>query len=95
MRVLLFSSLVLLIGSPAFSQSSREWPVYGGSAESTRYSSLKQINEANVKGLEIAWTYDVTDGAPDCRPARSSIDGLLYANTPGGRIVALMRRPGS
>jgi glucose dehydrogenase len=30
---------------------------YGGGAEGSRYSPLKQINRSNVQRLEIAWTY--------------------------------------
>jgi hypothetical protein len=35
-----------------------DWPVYGGSPGSTRYSSLKPINQSNVSQLQVAWTYD-------------------------------------
>jgi|GEM_PF-3538316 glucose dehydrogenase len=31
------------------------WEVYGGSKKSIRYSSLKQINTANVNQLQVAW----------------------------------------
>ena len=31
------------------------WPVWGGNAAGTRYSSLAQINTKNVDDLEIAW----------------------------------------
>jgi len=82
------SPIFLLIASAAFAQSSREWPVYGGNAESTRYSPLKQINKGNVKRLEVAWTYDVTDGRTGLQTNPIVVDGLLYANTPGGKIFS-------
>jgi len=34
-----------------------EWPFYGGDAGATKYSSLDQINAANVKDLKIVWQW--------------------------------------
>ena len=31
------------------------WPTYAGDYSQRRYSSLKQINQANIKGLTLAW----------------------------------------
>ena len=87
MTVFPISSLLALVFSlPAFPQ---EWPVYGGSPESTRYSPLKQINRANVSRLQVAWTYDVSDGRGGLQTNPIILDGVLYANTPGGKIIAL------
>ena len=33
------------------------WPTYHGDYSGRRYSTLKQINTANVKGLTLAWVY--------------------------------------
>jgi len=33
------------------------WPTYHGDYSGRRYSTLKQINAANVKGLTLAWVY--------------------------------------
>ena len=35
------------------------WPTYHGDYTGRRYSTLKQINTANVKGLTLAWVYRV------------------------------------
>ena len=35
------------------------WPTYHGDYSGRRYSTLKQINAANVKGLTLAWVYRV------------------------------------
>ena len=43
---------------PGVSARSREWPVYGGSAASDRYSPLTAITTANVSQLVEAWRYD-------------------------------------
>ena len=37
------------------------WSEYGGSADASQYSSLKQINRTNVKQLRIAWKYPTGD----------------------------------
>lgn len=38
------------------------WPTYSGDYSGKRYSSLKQINQSNVKGLTLAWLSRVTAG---------------------------------
>jgi glucose dehydrogenase len=58
---LLSVSLLAAVGADNL-QTQRERPVYGGSPEGTRYSSLKQITPANVKQLDVAWTCDTGDG---------------------------------
>ena len=42
----------------------RDWAVYGGAPEATRYSRLKQIDRATVSRLKVAWTYDTGDAYP-------------------------------
>jgi quinoprotein glucose dehydrogenase len=75
----------------------RDWAVYGGGAESIRYSALTQINRGNVARLEVAWTYDTGDVFPDsemeCNPI--VVNGLLYATTPKLRLIALDAATGS
>jgi alcohol dehydrogenase (cytochrome c) len=38
------------------------WPVYSGDYSGRRYSSLKQIDQTNVKNLTLAWASRVTAG---------------------------------
>jgi quinoprotein glucose dehydrogenase len=66
-----------------------EWPVYGGSPGSLRYSNLKQINQVNVRQLQIAWTFDAGDGAGGLETNPIIVDGILYANTPKHKVFAL------
>ncbi len=68
-----------------------EWPVYGGNPEGTRYSPLKQINRSNVSRLQVAWTYDVSGGGGrgGLQTHPIVVNGILYANTPGGKVIAL------
>jgi quinoprotein glucose dehydrogenase len=86
MRVALL--LCLGVGAQA---ADRGWPAYGGSPEQTRYSKLAQINRTNVTKLAVAWTYDTGDmfkgSEMQCNPI--VVDGVLYATSPKGRVIAL------
>jgi glucose dehydrogenase len=37
------------------------WPVYGGSKDEIHYSTLRQIDTANVGGLRQVWVYHCGD----------------------------------
>ena len=67
------------------------WPTYGGSPENIHYSTLKQIDPANVSQLQVAWTYDTGDAFQgsemECDPI--VVNGVLFATTPKLRVVAL------
>ncbi len=66
----------------------RQWPAYGGGPEGIRYSPLDQIDRANVRRLERAWTYDSREeGGLQTNPI--VVEGVLYATTPKHRVVAL------
>ena len=71
----------------------RDWPVYGGAPEDTRYSHLAQINRENVKKLQVAWTYD-TGEAGGLQTSPIIVDGVLYAYTPTQKVIALDARTG-
>jgi glucose dehydrogenase len=76
-------------GIPA--EGYRNWKVYGGGADSIRYSALEQINRRNVHRLQLAWRYDTSDAFPgsqmECNPV--VVDGVLFATTPKLRVIAL------
>jgi quinoprotein glucose dehydrogenase len=76
-----------------------EWRYFGGNKAFTRYSSLAQINRANVKDLRIAWrrpavSDQLAQAFPELRPnnyLRSTpivIGGVLYAQNVHGLVVA-------
>ena len=82
--------LLLLAATLAFAADApREWPVYGGNSEGLRHSALKQINRANVGQLAVAWTYDAQDGPGGLQTSPIVVNGVLYANTPKSRAIAL------
>jgi quinoprotein glucose dehydrogenase len=70
------------------SEENRDWPAYGGSAEETHYSSLSQINRANVKQLRVAWSFDTGEpGGLETSPI--IVNGVLYGITPTQKVFAL------
>ncbi|HTW64612.1 MAG TPA: PQQ-binding-like beta-propeller repeat protein [Bryobacteraceae bacterium] len=61
-----------VLASSAFAQpasqstgaAAGEWHYYGSDAHSTKYSPLDQINQDNVKQLQIAWHWDAANFSP-------------------------------
>ncbi|PSR57025.1 pyrrolo-quinoline quinone [Adhaeribacter arboris] len=63
---------------PAF--GSKQWAEYLGGPERNHYSTLEQINPANVKQLQVAWQYRTLDsGQIQCNPI--IVDNILYGMT--------------
>ena len=60
---------------------------YLGGAESSQYSSLKQINKSNVKQLEVAWMYEAGPGVYTFNPL--VVDGVMYVLAQSNSVVAL------
>src|ERR1700688_659100 len=64
--------LAALLIAPAFAQPldpalltkplGDSWPTYSGDYSGKRYSSLKQVDQSNVKNLTLAWASRVTAG---------------------------------
>lgn len=74
--------------SGAQSSESRDWPVYNGDSNGDHYSPLARINRQNVTGLRVAWQFDTgEEGGLETNPL--VIAGVVYANTPGRKVVAL------
>ncbi len=66
----------------------RDWPIYGGTAENSRYSPLAQINRENVKQLQVAWAFD-TGETGGLQTSPIIVGGVLFAYTPSQKIIAL------
>ena len=95
MRKTLLISMVAtaLLQRPDTVPAYRGWSAYGGGPEQIRYSSLQQINRANVGQLEVAWTYDTGEmGGMQTQPV--IVDGVLYAYTPTHKTFALQAATG-
>jgi quinoprotein glucose dehydrogenase len=83
--------VALLAVASVATLDAQQWPVYGGGPESMRYSSLAQINRANVQRLQVAWTFDASDGTVGTELEVNPIvvHGVLYATTASLNVVAL------
>lgn len=78
--------------------AAKDWPVYGGDAGGSKYSTLKQIHRGNVGTLTQAWTFST--GEPitplpgrDKEPAFEAtpivVGGVMFLSTPYGKAFAL------
>jgi quinoprotein glucose dehydrogenase len=64
------------------------WGQYLGGADSSQYSSLKQVNKNNVAQLEIAWTYRTGDNNQYLfNPI--VVDNVIYVQAKNNSLVAL------
>src|SRR5580692_2813534 len=76
-------------GAPVNGATSADWPHYGGTQLSWRYSSLAQINTGNVKNLAPAWIFQTGDYAENLQSTPIVVDGTMYLITPRARVFAL------
>ncbi len=94
--------VMLCVASRLPAQVARgEWPVYGGDAGASKYSSLSDINRANVAQLKQAWRWKVgesaiaaSDTTLAARPGNFQatplmIGDTLFFSTPFNRVVAM------
>jgi quinoprotein glucose dehydrogenase len=65
-----------------------QWRSYLGGPDRNHYTTLDQIDPANVDQLEVLWTYETPDaGQMQMNPVM--IDGILYGITANMRVIAL------
>jgi quinoprotein glucose dehydrogenase len=73
----------------------RTWSRSHGGDANQRFSALTQINRANVKRLEPAWTFRSGDGNGNIQCNPIVVGNLLFAPTAGGHLVALDAQTGA
>lgn len=66
-----------------------DWPSYGGTEYSWRYSALDQINTSNVKSLTAAWLFQTGDYAENLQATPIVEAGVMYLITARARVFAL------
>jgi len=87
----------LVIGS-AFADdqpnlASKEWPSFGGDFSNKRLSPLTQINQNNVKNLQLAWQFK--SGVVASFQATPIVtNGVMYLALPFNHVVALDAKTG-
>ena len=69
------------------------WKTFGGTRENIHYSSLTEMDTANVARLQVAWVYHTGDADTahhsqiQCNPI--VVNGILYGTSPGAKLFAL------
>ncbi len=85
--------LVIWAACKEASTDHNTWRQYNGGADNTKYSSLTQIDTANVANLQVAWEYHTGDvdtashSQIQCNPI--IIDSILYGTTPQLKLFAV------
>ncbi len=70
-----------------------DWITHGRDYAETRFSPLKQINDATVKDLGLAWSFDTnTNRGLEATPI--IVDGVMYATGSWSVVFALDARTG-
>src|ERR1041384_1956408 len=90
--------LVLLFALPLYAQDGAtraDWPHYGGTQLSWRYSALDQINTSNVRNLAPAWIFQTGDYAENLHSTPIVIDGVMYLISARAQVFALNAATGS
>ena len=78
-------ALAGVTGLSVSGQAQREWRDYAGGPDSSRFVAAKQITKANVRQLQVAWTYP--PGQTDFNPL--VVRGVVYGRGANGSFVAL------
>jgi quinoprotein glucose dehydrogenase len=77
-----------MVSQTATTPAAQDWRVYGGNSDATHYSPLKQINRANVKQLELAWSYD-TGETGGLQTSPLEVGGVLFGVSPSQKVFAV------
>jgi len=99
-RTLGLAAISLLAVASAWGDTDQgDWPYYGGTSGSTKYSPLARIDAKNVNSLQPAWTWESPDNAllgtaTKERPGSFKatpimIDGVLYTSTSLNQVAAI------
>jgi glucose dehydrogenase len=80
-----FSALAAVVS--AADDRFNTWHEHLGGADSSQYSSLKQINKSNVKQLQVVWTYPAGEGSYLFNPI--VIGDVMYVQAKNNSLVAL------
>jgi quinoprotein glucose dehydrogenase len=88
-----FAPILFLFACKSSPRTYSSWESYGGGGESLHYSSLTEIDTANVSGLQVAWTFHTGDADTakssqmQCNPI--IIDSVMYVTSPTLKLMAL------
>jgi quinoprotein glucose dehydrogenase len=89
------AAMLASLPAPAAAQqhAGANWPEARGDKGANRYSTLKQIDRANVARLKVAWVYHTGDAGTKSTTTIENtpvaVDGVLYLTTANRKLVAL------
>ena len=96
---LLVAAFILLRAPFAHAAASQGWPTYAGTNAALKYSSLNQINSANVNRLGVVWRWNSVDDPilkqhPSIRTWKFEstpifVGGVLYTSTSLSQVAAI------
>ena len=73
--------------------SDEQWPSYGKNLSNQRFSTLTQINQDNVKNLELAWKFK-SGVAATFQASPLVINNVMFISLPHNHVVALDAKTG-
>jgi quinoprotein glucose dehydrogenase len=92
-RCVAAAAVAAAVGCASRSLPNADWPITGGDAGNTRYSTLDQITRDNVGQLRVAWVYHTGDmpvgDQSQIQATPIVVDGVLYTTTPALAVLAL------
>ncbi len=77
----------------ANAKATPDWPTHGLDAAETRFSRLKQVNDTNVGGLGLVWSYDL-ESTRGVEATPLVVDGIMYVTASWSVVHALDARTG-
>jgi quinohemoprotein ethanol dehydrogenase len=70
------------------------WLTYGRTYDEQRFSPLRQLDAGNVKGLGLAWSFDLPTAHRGQESTPLVIDGVMYVTGAWSKVFALDARNG-
>src|SRR5512136_662468 len=65
------------------------WLSHGRTYDEQRFSPLAKIDAGNVKGLGLAWSYELDTARRGQESTPLVIDGVMYVTGAGSKVYAL------
>ena len=89
LRILLLLAVPVAGYAQDTAATHENWPHYGGTQYSWRYSALDQVNTINARNLAPAWIFQTGDYSEGLLATPLVMDGVMYLITPSARVFAL------
>jgi quinoprotein glucose dehydrogenase len=86
----LAAAVIMTVSSLAQAPADRWWIGYGNGPDNSRYFDARQIDKANVRQLQVAWTYPFGDTGSSPIVVR----GVAYGRGRNGSLVAVNAQTG-